>query len=112
LTQAGYTVVAPEDGLDALGLSKAELDSIDLLVTDVVMPGISGTDLVAHLSKRNLGLKILYVSGHIDHALISSGQLSEKPSLLQKPFTKAQLLQKVQIALNGGARAKGSRLTP
>jgi len=70
------------------------------------MPGISGADLAAHLSKRNPGLKILYVSGHIDHALISSERLSEQPSLLQKPFTKAQLLKTVQNAMHGCVRAQ------
>jgi signal transduction histidine kinase len=109
LTQAGYAVVSPDDGGDALGLSKAELEAIDLVVTDVVMPGMSGPDLAAHLLKRNPELKVLYISGHTDHPLIASGPLSERACLLRKPFTQTELLRKVQKVLDGAHQVEAPR---
>jgi CheY-like chemotaxis protein len=98
LTQAGYTVVAMADAADALKLSRAELDTIDILLTDVVMPGMSGPDLAAHLLKRRPRMKVIYISGYTDHPLITGGDLAEKTVLLQKPFTRDELLQTISTA--------------
>ena len=107
LSEAGYTVVSTKDAGDALRLPKAELDSINLVVTDVVMFGMSGPDLAGHLLKRHPELKVLYLSGYTDHPLISAGALSHRERLLQKPFTRNQLLIKVQELLHGELRAGG-----
>ena len=98
LTQAGYTVVTMADADDALKLSRADLDTVDVLLTDVVMPGMSGPDLASHLLKRRPKMKVIYISGYTDHPLIT-GELAEKTVLLQKPFTRDELLQLVSATL-------------
>jgi CheY-like chemotaxis protein len=105
LARAGYTVLASSDGAGALQLSRVELDSIDLLITDVVMPGMSGPELSARLVKRQPALKVLYLSGYTDHPRIRAGSLSDRQGFLQKPFTQDQLLVKVQNVLRGEMHA-------
>ena len=103
LTEAGYIVASTGDGGEALRLSRTELESIDLLITDMVMPGMSGPDLAAHLLKRLPKLEVLYISGYADHPLIEAGALSNRETLLRKPFTHDQLLMTVQKIRGGGA---------
>jgi CheY-like chemotaxis protein len=103
LTEAGYIVASTGDGGEALRLSRTELESIDLLITDMVMPGMSGPDLAAHLLKRLPKLEVLYISGYADHPLIEAGALSDRETLLRKPFTHDQLLMTVQKIRGGGA---------
>jgi DNA-binding NtrC family response regulator len=99
LKAAGYTVISPKEPGDALRLSKTELNSIDLVVTDVVMPGMNGPELVAHLLTRRPDLKVLYMSGYNDHPLFRAGVLTDRATLLQKPFSRADLLAKVRSSL-------------
>jgi signal transduction histidine kinase len=103
LRDAGYTVSEMEGGADALELHKAELQAFDLLLTDVVMPGVSGPDLAADLLGRHADLKILYVSGYTEHPLIGKGEFAGG-TLLHKPFTRAELLSKVHAVLTSGLR--------
>lgn len=100
LTNAGYTVVSLEEAVHALRLSKSEIAEIDLLVTDMVMPGMSGPDIASQLALVRPELKVLYVSGYTDHPLISQGELPDRTTWLQKPFTRDELLSKVRTALN------------
>ena len=102
LTGAGYTVRAMNSGDEAIRLSATELDSFDLLVTDVVMPGINGQDLAAELQKRNADLKVLFVSGYTDHSRIDAAAFP-KDRLLHKPFTRFQLLSRVNGLLTSGS---------
>ena len=99
LTDAGYTVLAFDDGGLALQLSKSEIAEVDLLVTDMVMPGISGPDIASQLAQLRPELKVLYMSGYTDHPLITEGQLADGAMWLQKPFTREELLAKVRTAL-------------
>jgi signal transduction histidine kinase len=99
LTQAGYTVIATHDGADALKLSRAELDTIDVLLTDVVMPGMSGPELAARLLNRRPTLKVIYVSGYTDHPLVTGTDLAEKTVLLRKPFTRDELLEVIAVTV-------------
>ena len=105
LKQAGYSVISPKEPSDALRLSKSELNSIDLVVTDVVMPGMNGPELVAHLLTRRPDLKVLYMSGYNDHPLFRAGVLSDRATLLQKPFSRTDLLAKVRSVLPSSACA-------
>lgn len=99
LTNAGYTVLAFNDGGPALRLSKSEIAEVDLLVTDIVMPGMSGPNVASQLAQVRPELKVLYVSGYTDHPLITEGQLPDRTMWLQKPFTREELLSKVRSAL-------------
>jgi CheY-like chemotaxis protein len=102
LVDSGYAVIVSSDAGDALRLRKSELEGVDLLLTDVVMPGLSGPELAEHLVKRQPGLKVLYLSGYTDHPLIGQQVLSDRESFLQKPFTQAQLLKTVQRVMRRG----------
>jgi nitrogen-specific signal transduction histidine kinase/CheY-like chemotaxis protein len=100
LTNAGYRVLALDDAGRALKLSKSEISEVDLLVTDMVMPGMSGPDVAAQLAQLQPELKVLYVSGYTEHPSITEGQLPDRTTWLQKPFTRDELLSKVRSALN------------
>jgi PAS domain S-box-containing protein len=96
LTEAGYEVVVAADGVDALSLWN---DDIELLVTDMVMPGLSGRDLVRNLRARNPDLKVLYMSGYTAGLLGPQAMLEDGDELLEKPFTRGMLLHKIERAL-------------
>ena len=98
LTDVGYQVVDCESASKALLMSADDLHTFDLLVTDVVMPGISGAELAGTLTSRLPKLKVLYMSGYTEHPLLGKGQFSGD-TLLNKPYTRAQLLSKVQAVL-------------
>jgi two-component system, cell cycle sensor histidine kinase and response regulator CckA len=100
LTNAGYTVLALDDAVRALSLSESDMSDVDLLLTDVVMPGMSGPDVAAQLVQVRPDLKVLYVSGYTEHPSITEGQLPDRTTWLQKPFTRDELLSKVRTALN------------
>ncbi|HET8550325.1 MAG TPA: ATP-binding protein [Bryobacteraceae bacterium] len=94
LTRAGYSVLPRRNGEEALRIPNHELAGLDLLVTDVVMPGISGVDLANRLLREHAQLRVLFLSGYTDHPLIQSGALSNTRHL-EKPFTADQLLAKI-----------------
>jgi PAS domain S-box-containing protein len=95
LRQHGYTVREARHGLDALRLSPEELESVDLTVTDVVMPEMNGRDLAQHLLGRKPNMKVLYVSGYTDNAVIRNGLLEPGSAFLEKPFSPDSLAWKV-----------------
>jgi PAS domain S-box-containing protein len=95
LRQQGYTVREARHGLDALRLSPEELDAVDLTVTDVVMPEMNGRDLAQHLLGRKPNMKVLYVSGYTDNAVIRNGLLEPGSAFLEKPFSPDSLAWKV-----------------
>ncbi|MFN3324949.1 MAG: PAS domain-containing protein [Bryobacteraceae bacterium] len=92
LTQAGHVVLAASNAADALRLVESRSPSADLLVTDVVMPGLSGPELAARLRRTMPKLGVLYMSGFTDKALSNAGLLEPDTRLLRKPFTMDQLL--------------------
>ena len=73
--------------------------TVDLLMTDVVMPGMSGRELAEQLSRLRPGIKILYMSGYTDHAIVHHGILETGAVLLQKPFTLSTLASKLREIL-------------
>ena len=95
----GYTVLRARDGQDALRLFEQFEGVIDLLVTDVVMPKLSGLDLADQLCRLRPALKVLYVSGYTDGALLDHGALEPSIVLLPKPITRESLLRKVREVL-------------
>jgi two-component system, cell cycle sensor histidine kinase and response regulator CckA len=102
LRKAGYTVLDAESGPMALQMAELEDGPIDLLVTDVVMPGMSGKELADRLAIRRPGLKVLFVSGQTENAIVDQGIVQEGVELLPKPFTTQALLAKVDEVLRAG----------
>jgi two-component system cell cycle sensor histidine kinase/response regulator CckA len=99
LASSGYTVIEAEDGHTALELAAMHVGQIHLLLTDVVMPGISGRELAERVSQIRPGIKIIYMSGYTDQAVVHHGILRNDAVLLQKPFTLMTLAGKLREML-------------
>ena len=87
------------DPVEARRLSDSYRGLIQLLITDVVMPKVSGRELAEELCARRDGMKVLYMSGYTDHAIVNTGILHKEVAFLQKPFTPAMLTEKVREVL-------------
>jgi PAS domain S-box-containing protein len=94
LASNGYTVLAARDGDEALTIARRYEGRIDLLVADVVMPGLSGRDLAVRLAAERPGVRVLYTSGYAEQ-MISRAGVQHGIALLPKPFLPTDLLQKV-----------------
>jgi two-component system cell cycle sensor histidine kinase/response regulator CckA len=99
LEMTGYTVLQAGDGLSALALAAKHSSPIHLLMTDVVMPGISGRELAERIKKIRPEVKVLYMSGYTDQAVVHHGILESDAVLLQKPFTLPTLASKLREIL-------------
>lgn len=98
LEEEGYSVLAAGNGVDALDICRQHRHPIDLLLTDVEMPGMSGFDLAKHALKLQPLMKILFMSGDIDNGTVYlDGVLSVRP-FLAKPFNQAALLRNLKVA--------------
>ncbi len=100
LRRYGYHVLEAPNGAEALSLCEQHEDPIHLLLTDVVMPHISGPQLATLLLPRRTDLRVLYMSGYTEEAIVHHGVLSPGISLLQKPLTPQRLLQRVRQVLD------------
>ena len=102
LTRAGYTVQVLRDAESAI--TALEHETFDLLVSDVVMPGMGGRDLAQELRRRRADVRILFISGYLD---IDASRLAldRRTRLLHKPFSPEALLDAVQSMLAGGVPA-------
>jgi two-component system cell cycle sensor histidine kinase/response regulator CckA len=100
LTGNGYKVLEAGNGREALLLSEAHRGEIHLLLTDVVMPKMSGRELTERIRPLRPDLRILYMSGYIDDALLRRDVLEDGASFLQKPFTSEALARKVREVLD------------
>lgn len=103
LRTAGYSVLAAADGRDAVKVLEQYGKPADLLVTDVVMPGISGRDLALDLTSRKLVSRTLYMSGYTNDAILQHGVLEPGIAFIYKPFTVAEILEKLREVLDGPA---------
>lgn len=101
LTRAGYSVVAVASGGEALLAYEQQASEIRLVLTDVVMPKMSGRELADRLKKIEPGLKVLYMSGYTDDAIADHGVLRGGAQLITKPFSPDQLMEKVRSVLDG-----------
>jgi PAS domain S-box-containing protein len=101
LTSCGYTVAEAADGREALKVFDKHPDTIHLLLTDVIMPHLSGPEVAARLVNRYPGLKVLYCSGYTDDAVVRHGVSDMEVAFLQKPFSPGELARKVREVLDG-----------
>jgi PAS domain S-box-containing protein len=100
LQMHGYTVLTATDGEDALRLVKEHSESLDLVLTDVVMPKVSGPELAGTLRAEFPHVKVLFMSGYTDDAVVRHGLLEADAPFIQKPYTPLALAQKVRQVLD------------
>ena len=100
LETLGYTVLEAGGGPEAVRLAAAHPGPIDLVVTDVVMPGMSGREVAGAVRAACPGARVLFVSGYTDDAVVRHGVLTAEMAFLQKPFTLAALGEKVRAVLD------------
>lgn len=105
LVESGYRVLEAAGGQDALRLFEANCRSIDLLLTDIIMPGMNGVDLARRATALQAGLKVIYMSGYTDDVLLSTGELQAGTAFLRKPLRLDVLLASIREAL-GAAVAR------
>jgi two-component system, cell cycle sensor histidine kinase and response regulator CckA len=104
LERRGYRVLAAADGESAIAISRAFPGRIDLLVTDVVMPGMNGRELAEQLEQMRPGMRVLFVSGYTDDAVLLKGVSLDERTFLQKPFTSLELARRVRVVLDQSPR--------
>jgi CheY-like chemotaxis protein/two-component sensor histidine kinase len=100
LEMNGYHVLETGGGEEALAIYKEHEGQIDLVMTDVVMPQMSGRELAQSLEVLHPGIKVLYMSGYTDDAIVRHGLLDHEIAFLQKPFTPDALMRKVREVLD------------
>jgi CheY-like chemotaxis protein len=99
LEMSGYTVLEADDGSSALGIAREYKGPIHVLITDVVMPGLSGRELSEQVANLRPEIKVLYMSGYTDQSAFRNGILDKGAELLQKPFGMSTLASKLREIL-------------
>jgi CheY-like chemotaxis protein len=99
LQQLGYTILTAASGAEALEVSQAHAGSIDLLLTDVVMPHMSGRQLADHLRQSRPTTKVLFLSGYTENTVVHHGVLDAGVDFLPKPFSRENLSKKLREVL-------------
>ena len=108
LARHGYVVLAASNGADALHIAQAYPGRIDLLITDVVMPGIGGRDVAAQFLRERPDARELYMSGYTDDRVVQQGVIEHNVAFIQKPFTLSRLLQKIREVLDADPPGESS----
>jgi two-component system, cell cycle sensor histidine kinase and response regulator CckA len=101
LESGGYIVIEARDGADAIRLAAQHRGEIDLLVTDMVMPGMTGQELAVRLQQEHAGLAVVFMSGYSEHAATEMADADPSVRLLTKPFSRSALLRTVREILQG-----------
>ncbi len=107
LERLGYVVLAAASGAEALRQARAHEGPIHLLISDVIMPAMSGWELSRQLLVDHPGMQILFMSGYTADVLAPHGVLSQEVAFIQKPFTGADLAARARALIEGGAPAAG-----
>jgi CheY-like chemotaxis protein len=100
LEEKGYSVMTAADGAEGVRICQDFPERFDLVITDVVMPMIGGTELAQQISKIQSRAKILYMSGYTSDSMVRDGVLEDEAFFLQKPFTPPFLADKVREVLD------------
>jgi PAS domain S-box-containing protein len=103
LCHAGYKVVEAANGGEALLACERHPAEIALMITDLIMPGMSGRELADRLAPLRPGMKVLFMSGYTSHAVLNTGVLESGVQFIQKPFTPSMLTDKVRQILRAGS---------
>lgn len=106
LASNGYTVVAAENGREAIEICKEYEGEIHLMLTDVIMPRMDGKQLAESVARCRGGMKVLFMSGYTDDAIVRHGVLEPGTHFIEKPFTPTGLLSKVRATLGERAASK------
>jgi len=101
LEARGYVVIEASDAETAIAFVASDAGAIDLLVTDIVLPGLSGPRLFEHLTRARPGLRALFMSGYSDDLIEQRATVERNLAYLQKPFSAAALTQRVREILDG-----------
>ena len=101
LKTRGYRVIEASDGIAGMRVSEEYQGNIEILITDVVMPGMSGRELAKRVAAARPNIRVLYLSGYTEDAIIHEGALEPGTGFLQKPFTLQVLARKVREVLQG-----------
>ena len=112
LEAGGFKVFSAGSGEEALKVAASFGGTFDLLLTDVVMPGMNGRVLAEHLLPRQPGMRVLYMSGYTDSFIAGHGVLEAGTHLLHKPFTDEVLIRKVREVLDAGKQSPPDSNTP
>ncbi len=99
LVRSGYHVLVAEDGMQALAVARAHRGPIDLLLTDVVMPGMSGRELAEALAQERPDTRVLFTSGYTEDEVLHRGVSADTVAFLAKPFTPESLVARVTTVL-------------
>jgi len=103
LASRGYTVLEAPGGIAALSLCEKHAGRIDLVIVDVMMPGMTGRELAARLNDRLPNVRILFVSGYAEDDVLQKGSSEPGSPFLSKPYSPAHLLGKVRSVLDARA---------
>jgi CheY-like chemotaxis protein len=101
LASKGYDVLTASCGAEAIDLAEAHSRSIDLVVSDVIMPGMRGAEVAEHVRARHRQARVLFMSGYTDRSISSEEMLGRGATFIQKPFAPETLFAKVREALRG-----------
>ena len=112
LTRAGYQVLPAEHPAKALEIFEKQRTSIRLLITDVVMPGMSGMELADRLTELDPGLKVLLIAGMPDHPKVIAAVTGKGYAFMPKPFLPQQLVEKVRALLGESQCRSACNATP
>jgi PAS domain S-box-containing protein len=101
LERLGYKVLRASNGDEAIALAREHVKRIDLLMTDVVMPGMNGRELAEYMVLLHPETKVLFTSGYTDDAIVHHGVLDEGVAFIGKPYTLSELAKKIRAVLEG-----------
>jgi CheY-like chemotaxis protein len=109
LEQSGYRVLDARNGTEAIRISREHAEAIQLLLTDVVMPEISGKEIAERLTVLRPTIRVLYMSGYTDEAIVHHGVIDANVEFIQKPFTPMALVRKVRAVLDLKPESNGKK---